>query len=348
MDGFENNTNVIVMAATNRVDVLDPALLRPGRFDRRIMVNEPDADEREAILKIHAKGKPLADDVDLREVALSTVGFTGADLENLLNEAALMTARHNKKKITMEEITDATFRVQMGPQKNSKKLSDKVKKLTAYHEAGHAVVLRATSEFEKVDRVTIIPVGRAGGFTAYKPIEDTDFYTEKMLLDTIKMSLGGRAAEEIFLGEISTGAASDLQQCNRIAKNMIKRFGLSKKFKNMVFGEDNDEVFLGYSMGQVQSYSDQTAAEIDEEIKNIIDECYEETKKILLEKKAVVEGLASRLIEKLTVDGPDFEKIYMANGNLDLAFAVAAPAAVPAETEMPAPAESEEGNTSEE
>ena len=348
MDGFENNTNVIVMAATNRVDVLDPALLRPGRFDRRIMVNEPDADEREAILKIHAKGKPLADDVDLREVALSTVGFTGADLENLLNEAALMTARHNKKKITMEEITDATFRVQMGPQKNSKKLSDKVKKLTAYHEAGHAVVLRATSEFEKVDRVTIIPVGRAGGFTAYKPIEDTDFYTEKMLLDTIKMSLGGRAAEEIFLGEISTGAASDLQQCNRIAKNMIKRFGLSKKFKNMVFGEDNDEVFLGYSMGQVQSYSDQTAAEIDEEIKNIIDECYEETKKILLEKKAVVEGLASRLIEKLTVDGPDFEKIYMANGNLDLAFAVAAPAAVPAETETPAPAESEEGNTSEE
>ncbi len=354
MDGFENNTNVIVMAATNRVDVLDPALLRPGRFDRRIMVNEPDADEREAILKIHAKGKPLADDVDLREVALSTVGFTGADLENLLNEAALMTARHNKKKITMEEITDATFRVQMGPQKNSKKLSDKVKKLTAYHEAGHAVVLRATSEFEKVDRVTIIPVGRAGGFTAYKPIEDTDFYTEKMLLDTIKMSLGGRAAggraaEEIFLGEISTGAASDLQQCNRIAKNMIKRFGLSKKFKNMVFGEDNDEVFLGYSMGQVQSYSDQTAAEIDEEIKNIIDDCYEETKKILLEKKkAVVEGLASRLIEKLTVDGPDFEKIYMANGNLDLAFAVAAPAAVPAETETPAPAESEEGNTSEE
>ena len=348
MDGFENNTNVIVMAATNRVDVLDPALLRPGRFDRRIMVNEPDADEREAILKIHAKGKPLADDVDLREVALSTVGFTGADLENLLNEAALMTARHNKKKITMEEITDATFRVQMGPQKNSKKLSDKVKKLTAYHEAGHAVVLRATSEFEKVDRVTIIPVGRAGGFTAYKPIEDTDFYTEKMLLDTIKMSLGGRAAEEIFLGEISTGAASDLQQCNRIAKNMIKRFGLSKKFKNMVFGEDNDEVFLGYSMGQVQSYSDQTAAEIDEEIKNIIDECYEETKKILLEKKAVVEGLASRLIEKLTVDGPDFEKIYMANGNLDLAFAAAAPAAVPAETQTPAPAESEEGNTSEE
>ncbi len=320
MDGFDVNANVIVMAATNRVDVLDPALLRPGRFDRRIMVNMPDADEREAILKIHARKKPLAKDVNLREVALSTVGFTGADLENLLNEAALMTARHNKKEITMQEITDATFRVQMGPQKNSKKLSDKVKRLTSYHEAGHAVVLRATSEFEKVDRVTIVPAGSAGGFTAYKPIEDTDFYTEKMLLDTIKMTLGGRAAEEVFLGEVSTGAASDLQQCNNIAKNMIKRYGLSKKFRNMVFGDENEEVFLGYSMGQVQSYSDQTAAEIDEEIKSIIDSCYEDAKRILIEKKNVVEGLAKRLTEKLTVDGPDFEKIYVADGDLSAVY----------------------------
>ena len=316
MDGFDVNSNIIVMAATNRVDVLDPALLRPGRFDRRIMVNMPDADEREAILKIHAKNKPLAKDVSLREVALSTVGFTGADLENLLNEAALMTARHNKKEISMLEVTDAMFRVQMGPQKNSKKLSDKVKKLTSYHEAGHAVVLRATSEFEKVDRVTIIPAGQAGGYTAYKPIEDTDFYTEKMLLDTIKMSLGGRAAEEIFLGEVSTGASSDLRHCNDIAKNMIKRYGLSKKFRNMVFGDENEEVFLGYSMGQVQSYSEKTAAEIDAEIKLIIDECYAETKRILIEKQAVVEGLAQRLIKKLTVDGPDFEKIYINDGDL--------------------------------
>ena len=320
MDGFDVNSNVIVMAATNRVDVLDPALLRPGRFDRRIMVNMPDADEREAILKIHARKKPLAKDVSLHEVALSTVGFTGADLENLLNEAALMTARHNKKEIGMQEITDAMFRVQMGPQKNSKKLSDKVKRLTAYHEAGHAVVLRATSEFEKVDRVTIVPAGRAGGFTAYKPIEDTDFYTEKMLLDTIKMTLGGRAAEEVFLGEVSTGASSDLQQCNNIAKNMIKRYGLSKKFRNMVFGDENEEVFLGYSMGQVQSYSDKTAAEIDEEIKSIIDTCYEETKRILIEKSSTVKGLATRLIDKLTVDGPDFEKIYVAEGDLSSVY----------------------------
>ena len=318
MDGFDVNSNIIVMAATNRVDVLDPALLRPGRFDRRIMVNMPDADEREAILKIHAKNKPLEDDVSLREVALSTVGFTGADLENVLNEAALLAARRNKKKIGMVEITDSTFRVQMGPQKNSKKLTDKSKRLTSYHEAGHAVVLKATSEFEKVDRVTIIPAGQAGGYTAYKPIEDTDFYTEKMLLDIIKMSLGGRAAEEIFLGEVSTGAASDLQHCNSIAKNMIKRYGLSQKFRNMVFGDENEEVFLGYSMGQVQSYSEQTAAEIDNEIKYIIDECYAETKRILNEKRDVMEALAKRLQEKLTVDGPEFEMIYGSGGNLEL------------------------------
>lgn len=319
MDGFDVNTNVIVMAATNRVDVLDPALLRPGRFDRRIMVNPPDSDEREAILKIHAKNKPLDKDVSLREVALSTVGFTGADLQNLLNEAALLAARRNKKKISSLEISDSMFRVMMGPEKNSRKLSDRVKKLTAYHEAGHAIVLRATSDYEKVDRVTIIPAGQAGGFTAYKPKEDLDYYTEKMLLDSIKMSLGGRAAEEIFLGEISTGASSDLQHCNRIATNMIKRYGLSPKFKNMVFGDENEEVFVGGSFGQVQSYSDATAAEIDREIQRIIDECYEETKRILIEKKNVVEGLSNRLIEVLKVDSPEFEAIYDADGNLDIA-----------------------------
>ncbi len=319
MDGFDVNTNVIVIAATNRVDVLDPALLRPGRFDRRIMVNPPDADEREAILKIHAKGKPIASSVSLREVALSTVGFTGADLANLLNEAALLSARRNKKEITPLEINDATFRVMMGPEKNSKKLTDKVKRLTAYHEAGHAIVLRATSDYEKVDRVTIIPAGQAGGFTAYKPVEDLDYYTEKMLLDNIRMSLGGRAAEEIFLGEISTGAASDLQSCNRIATAMVKRYGLSPKFRNMVFGDENQEVFVGQSFGQVQSYSDSTAYEIDKEVQRIITECYEDTKRILLEKRNTVEGLASRLIDKYKVDGPEFEAIFDAEGDLEIA-----------------------------
>ncbi|MBR1797330.1 MAG: ATP-dependent zinc metalloprotease FtsH [Clostridiales bacterium] len=319
MDGFDVNTNVIVIAATNRVDVLDPALLRPGRFDRRVMVNPPDVDEREAILKIHAKGKPLSPDVLLREVALSTVGFTGADLENLLNEAALLAARRNKKQITPLEINDATFRVMMGPEKNSKRLTDKVKRLTAYHESGHAVVLRATSDVEKVDRVTIIPAGQAGGFTAYKPVEDVDYYTEKMLLDNIRMSLGGRAAEEIFLGEVSTGAASDLQSCNRIATAMVKRYGLSPKFRNMVFGDENQEVFVGQSFGQVQSYSDATAYEIDKEVQRIITECYEDTKRILEEKRSTVEGLAKRLIEAYKVDGPEFEAIFEAEGDLELA-----------------------------
>ena len=318
MDGFDVNTNVIVMAATNRVDVLDPALLRPGRFDRRIMVNPPDADEREAILKIHAKNKPLAHDVVLREIALTTVGFTGADLENLLNEAALLAARRDKKEITSLEINDATFRVMMGPEKNSKKLTDRAKRLTSYHEAGHAIVLRATSDIEKVDRVTIIPAGQAGGFTAYKPIEDLDYYTEKMLLDNIRMSLGGRAAEEIFLGEVSTGASSDLQHCNRIATAMVKRYGLSPKFRNMVFGDENEEIFVGQSFGQVQSYSDSTAYEIDKEVQRIISECYEDTKRILLEKRSTVEGLAKRLIEAYKVDGPEFEAIYDAEGDLEL------------------------------
>ncbi|MBR6484980.1 MAG: ATP-dependent zinc metalloprotease FtsH [Clostridiales bacterium] len=316
MDGFDIHTNVIVIAATNRPDVLDPALLRPGRFDRQVMVNEPDADEREAILKIHAKGKPFEDNVDLREIALSTSGFTGADLENVLNEAAILAARRNKKKISPLEISDATFRVLMGPEKTSKKLSEKSKRLSAYHESGHAVVLRAISDYQKVDRVTIIPSGRAGGFTAYKFKEDMDMVTEQMLIDSIMVSLGGRAAEELFLGEISTGASADLQNCHRVASNMVKRFGLSPKFRNMVFGNENDEVFVGASFGQVQSYSDATAFEIDKEIQRIIDECYEKTKDVLMEHKNVVEGLASRLIDVYKVDGPEFEEIFEKDGDL--------------------------------
>lgn len=316
MDGFNDNTNVIVIAATNRVDILDPALLRAGRFDRKVMVMPPDADGREAVLKIHARGKKFTSEVDFHELALSTVGFTGADLENLLNEAAILTARRNKKEISPLEVSDAMFRVMMGPEKTSKKLTDKSKKLTAYHESGHAVVLRAISDTEKVDRVTIIPAGSAGGFTAYKPKEDYDFQTKKMLINSIMVSLGGRAAEEIFLGEISTGAASDLQHCNRVATNMIKRFGLSDRFPNLVFGDENEEVFIGSSFGQVQSYSDKTAALIDEEIKNIIDKCYADTLEILREKASTVEGLAGRLMEVLKVDGPEFEQIYLHEGDL--------------------------------
>jgi cell division protease FtsH len=278
----------------------------------------PDVRGREQILKVHVRNKPIGDDVDLRQIAQTTAGFSGADLENLLNEAALLAARRNKKEITPLEINDATFRVMMGPEKNSKKLTDRAKRLTSYHEAGHAVVLRATSDVEKVDRVTIIPAGQAGGFTAYKPIEDLDYYTEKMLLDNIRMSLGGRAAEELFLGEVSTGAASDLQHCNRVATAMVKRYGLSPKFRNMVFGDENEEIFVGQSFGQVQSYSDSTAYEIDKEVQRIISECYEDTKRILQEKRSTMEGLASRLMDVLKVDGPEFEAIYEAEGNLEL------------------------------
>ena len=341
MDGFDIHTNVIVIAATNRPDVLDPALLRPGRFDRQVLVNEPDVDEREAILKIHAKGKPFDDSVDLRELALSTTGFTGADLENVLNEAAILAARRGKKKISSLEISDATFRVIMGPEKTSKKLSEKSRRLSAYHESGHAVVVRAVSDYQKVDRVTIIPAGRAGGFTAYKYKEDMDMMTEQMLLDAIMVSLGGRAAEELFLGEISTGASSDLQNCNRIATNMVKRYGLSPKFRNMVFGNDNDEVFVGASFGQVQSYSDATAFEIDKEIQRIIDECYEKTKDVLMEHKNVVEGLSARLMAVNKVDGPEFEEIFVKDGDLTDILA-REKAAKEAEAEAKANTEAEE------
>lgn len=316
MDGFDTNTNVIVMAATNRADVLDNALLRPGRFDRKIMVSMPDAKEREAILEVHARKKPLSKEVDLHDVSLNTVGFTGADLSNLLNEAALLAARRNKKEITPLEITDATYRVMMGPERKSKSPSEKSRKLTAYHEAGHAVLVRALSDTEKVDRVTIIPVGGAGGFTSYKPIEDFDYYTKNMILTSIKVSLGGRAAEELFLDDISTGASNDLQHCNRLAASMIKKYGLSEKFKNMVFGDESEQVFIGGSYGSVQSYSDKTAAMIDDEIQRIITKCYDEAIAVLNEKRAIVEGLAERLLEVEKVDGPEFEEIYSNNGDL--------------------------------
>ena len=316
MDGFEVDTNVIVMAATNRSDVLDPALLRPGRFDRSIYVSNPDASEREAILKIHAKGKPLGKDVNLKELGLATTGFTGADLENLLNEAALLTARRNKKQIGQLEVSDAMFRVMMGPEKKSKKVTDGSRKLTAYHEAGHAIIVRAISSTEKVDRVTIIPAGGAGGYTAYSSLEDYSFYTKEMILQSVKIALAGRAAEELFLGDISTGASNDLQRCNKLVRDMIKRYGFSENYANLVFEDDSDEVFIGSTYGRVQGYSDKTAEAIDDEVKKIIASCYEEVKAILLEKKAIVEGLVARLFEKYKVDGAEFEQIYLSNGDL--------------------------------
>jgi len=310
MDGFGVNEGVIVLAATNRPDILDPALLRPGRFDRRVVVNYPDIKGREEILKVHARNKPLAPDVDLKEIAKTTPGFTGADLENLLNEAALLAARKNKKVITMDEIKEANYKVIMGPEKKSRVISEKEKRLTAYHEAGHAIAVRLVSSTVKVDRVTIIPSGRAGGFTSYKPDEDRNYTTKSQLLEQIMVSLGGRAAEELVLGEVSTGAANDLQKANQIARDMITKYGMSDHLTNMVFGDENDEVFLGKSYAHIKNYSEEISAKIDAEVKSIIDNAYSKIKELLSENRNKLEDVARALLEKERIEGDEFEEIF--------------------------------------
>ena len=329
MDGFGPNEGVIVIAATNRVDILDPALLRPGRFDRRVSVARPDIKGRADILKVHAKNKPLEDDVDLKEIAKITPGYTGADLANLLNEAALLAARRNAKKISKADVSEAVFKVMVGPEKKSRVITDKEKRLTAFHEAGHAIVLRTVSETEHVERVSIIPAGGAGGYTAHKPDEDIYYTTKKQLIDSIMISLGGRAAEQIILGEISTGASSDLQHCNGIAREMITRYGMSEKFPNVIF-DDDDEVFIGKSYGHTRVYSEQSAAAIDAEIARIIDKAYKDVLDILNEKMAILNAVAQRLLEKEKIEGPEFEEIYVSGGAIVTA-AVEAPASDSAE-----------------
>ncbi len=309
MDGFGPNEGVIIMAATNRPDILDPALLRPGRFDRRITVMRPDIKGREEILKVHARNKPMDPDVELREIAKITPGFTGADLANLLNEAALLAARKNARQIKYEDISEAVFKIMIGPEKKSRIISDKERRLTAYHEAGHAIVLRTVSETDKVERVSIIPAGGAGGYTAHKPHEDRYYATRKQLMAEIMVALGGRASEELIFGEISTGAASDLQSCNSTARDMITKYGMSERLGNLVFGSD-DEVFLGKDYGHVKNYSEKLAGVIDEEIKRIIDEAYNEVVKILNERMVTVEALAKTLLEKEKIEGAEFEKIF--------------------------------------
>jgi cell division protease FtsH len=313
MDGFGPNEGVIVIAATNRMDILDPALLRPGRFDRRVVVMRPDIKGREAILQVHAKGKPISSEVDLHEIAKITPGFTGADLANLLNEAALGAARNNRKEILYADISEAVFKVMIGPEKKSRVISEKEKKLTAYHEAGHAIVLRTVSDTDKVERVSIIPAGGAGGYTAHKPDEDIYYTTRQQLLNDIMISLGGRASEELVLGEVSTGASSDLQSCNTVARNMITRYGMSSRLPNMVFAND-EEVFLGKDYGHVQKYSERVAAEIDEEVQMILDESYSKVKSILTEKRNILEAVAVRLLEKEKIEGPEFEELFLSSG----------------------------------
>lgn len=310
MDGFGVNEGVIILAATNRPDILDPALMRPGRFDRRVVVNYPDIRGREEILKVHAKNKPLAPDVDLKDIAKTTPGFTGADLENLLNEAALLSARKNNKVITMEEIKEANYKVIMGPEKKSRVISDKEKRLTAYHEAGHAIAVRLVSSTVKVDRVTIIPSGRAGGFTSYKPDEDRHYTTKSQLIEQIMVALGGRAAEELVLDEVSTGASGDLQKANQIARDMITKYGMSENLSNLVFGDENDEVFLGKSYAHIRNYSEEISAKIDAEVKAIIDDAYNKIKELLTENRNKLEDVARALLEKERIEGDEFEEIF--------------------------------------
>lgn len=309
MDGFGVNEGVIILAATNRPDILDPALLRPGRFDRRVFVGLPDIKGREAILKVHAKGKPLASDVKLEELAKSTPGFTGADLENLLNEAALLAARKNKKRIDMEDIKEATFKVVVGPEKKSRVMSEKEKKLTAYHEAGHAIAVRVASTTDKVDRVSIIPSGRAGGYTAHKPDEDKTYQTKSQLMEEIIIAMGGRAAEDIVLNEISTGASSDLKHANSVARSMVTKFGMSESLKNMVFDE-NDEIFIGRDFGHTKPYSEEVAAQIDKEVKSVLDAAYERTLNILKENINKLHRIAGALLEKEKLEAAEFEALF--------------------------------------
>lgn len=310
MDGFGINEGVIILAATNRPDILDPALLRPGRFDRRVVVGLPDIKGREQILKVHSRGKPLDEDVKLDDLARILPGFTGADLENLLNEAALLTARVNKKKISNEEIKEAAFKVMMGPEKKSRVMSENDKKVTAFHEAGHAVAIKLISTNQKVDRVSIIPAGMAGGYTASRPQEDKSYHTKSQLIEEIIIALGGRAAEEIVLNEVSTGASSDLKKVNQIARNMVTKYGMSDKLGNMIFGNENDEVFLGRDYGHMSSISDEVAGMIDSEVKHIIDSAYERTLSLLKANIDKLNRLAGILLEKEKVEGAEFETIF--------------------------------------
>jgi len=310
MDGFGVNEGVIILAATNRADILDPALLRPGRFDRRVTVGYPDVKGREAILRVHAKGKPFSLDVDLKEIAKITPYFTGADLENLLNESALLAARNNKKAISMEEIKEATFKVMIGPEKKSRVMNQAEKKLTAYHEAGHALAIRVVSTTDKVDRVSIIPSGKAGGYTVHKPDEDISYQTKSHLLEGIVVALGGRAAEEIILGDVSTGAYGDLKQANGIARSMITKYGMSEELGNLFFSDDSDEVFLGKSYGHTHSYSEDVSSKIDAEVKKIIDVSYEKVTKIITDNMDKLHNIAQALLERERLEAAEFEEVY--------------------------------------
>ena len=310
MDGFSDNEGVIILAATNRPDVLDKALLRAGRFDRQIVVSSPDVKAREQILEVHARKKRLAEDVDLKVIAKNTSGFAGADLENVLNEAALLAARRNFKEIGMKEIEDAMVKVTMGPEKKTRVRSEKENRLVAYHEAGHAVVSRFLETQDPVHQISIVPRGMAGGYTMYRPTEDKSFMSKTEMEENIVSLLGGRVAEAIILNDISTGASNDIERASQIARNMVTKYGMSDRVGTIMFGGGQGEVFLGRDFAQTKDYSEETAGIIDEEVKTIIDKAYNRAKQILTEHVDKLHRVAGVLLEKEKIEGEEFDQIF--------------------------------------
>mgnify|MGYP004612024851 CR=1 FL=1 len=312
MDGFTANSGVVVLAATNRVDILDPALLRPGRFDRQVYVGLPDIKGREEILKVHARNKPLAEDVDLAEIARGTAGFTGADLENLLNEAALLSGRRNEPVIRQKTIQESIIKVIAGPEKHSRVIPEQERKLTAFHEAGHAVVMHELPGQDPVHQITIVPRGQAGGMTISLPEEDRSYLSKRYMEDEIVALLGGRAAEELMLGDISTGASNDLQRATTIARKMVGTYGMSKRLGHVAFNAGSDEVFIGKSMGHTRPYSEKIAAEMDDEIQQILADGYARCTEILKRQQEKLEAVASFLLEHETMTAEEFEAVFQA------------------------------------
>ena len=310
MDGFSANEGVIVLAATNRPDVLDKALLRPGRFDRQIVVGAPDVKAREQIQEVHSRKKKLADDVDLKTIAKNTSGFSGADLENVLNEAALLAARKNLSQITMQEVEDAMVKVTMGPEKRTRVRSDKEQKLVAFHEAGHAVVSRFLPTQDPVHQISIIPRGMAGGYTMYRPTEDKSFMSRTEMIENIISLLGGRVAEKLVLDDISTGASNDIERATAIARNMVTKYGMSERIGTITLGSNQEEVFLGRDIATQREYSEETAGLVDEEVKSIIDFAYRKAQEILQQNMDKLTSVATVLLEKEKIDGEEFDEIF--------------------------------------
>ena len=310
MDGFGSNEGVVVLAATNRVDILDPALLRPGRFDRQVYVGLPDIKGREEILQVHAKNKPLAEDVDLKQIARGTAGFTGADLENLLNEAALLAGRRSESFITMKDLQESIIKVIAGPEKHSRVIPERERRLTAYHEAGHAMVMHALPDLDPVHQITIVPRGEAGGMTIYLPDEDRSYLSRSYMLDRIAGLLGGRAAEQLVLGDISTGASNDISRATQLARKMVGTYGMSEQLGNVAFDAGHDEVFIGKSMAQTRPYSEKTAAEMDGEIRRIMDDAYARCTAILEQYRPQLVEVAEYLLANETMTAEEFEKVF--------------------------------------